>query len=101
MKLVRDKIAERHPQHEYQYARSWELETLLRLKLAEEAGEVIAARNEDELLEEIADLMEIVERLAVEHGWSLQGAVRAARDAKRTRLGGFSEGLVLVDYKAE
>lgn len=101
MKLVRDKIAERHPRHTYRLARSWELDTMLRLKVAEEAGEVVAARNDAELLEEIADLYDILEALAVHHGYSLEGTVRAARDAKRGQLGGFTEGLILVDYKAE
>lgn len=95
MKLVRDKIPKLYPQHSYRRATPTEWLVLLRLKLAEEVGELLSAPTEASLLEEIADVMEVVEALAVKYGWSLEGAVRPARDAKRLERGSFVEGWVL------
>lgn len=95
MKLVRDKVPKLYPGDGYRLARSWERDVFLRMKVAEEAGEVLSAVGEANLLEEVADLMEAVEALAAGHGWSIEGAVRAARDAKRLERGAFAEGWVL------
>lgn len=101
MKLVRDKIPELYPENDYRLANSWEMEAFLRLKVAEEAGEVVGARSDDELVEEIADLLEAVEALAHRRGISLEGTVRQVRDMKRVARGGFVTGYVMTEYRPE
>lgn len=100
MKLVRDKVPEQHPQHFYRPARDIEIAHLRNLKLLEEAGEVISARNKGELLEELSDLIEVVALLAEQNGLTLDD-IAAARNLKRRRLGGFDNSTILVEYKAE
>jgi predicted house-cleaning noncanonical NTP pyrophosphatase (MazG superfamily) len=95
MKLVRDRIPVLYPQHTYHLAGPAERSVMLRLKLAEEVGEVLSAPTDEALLEELADVYEVLETLAADRGWSLEGSVRAARDAKRAERGGFAEGWVL------
>lgn len=100
MKLVRDNVATRHPQHQYSTATDDELPLLLKLKLMEEAGEVISARNRDELLEELADLLEVMKEVgALSDIHLVEIQQRAA--TKAHRLGGFHTGSVLVEYKAD
>ncbi len=98
MKLVRDKIPARHPRHEYRKAETLELPHLVLLKLMEEAGEVVSARNDGEMLEELADVLEVVKTIAKRLGITLADVERARAD-KRERLGGFSEGIVMTQYK--
>lgn len=100
MKLVRHKIQDRHPQHEYSLASDDEYMHLLKLKLMEEAGEVISARNKDELVEELADLLEVLKEVGAQNGIPF-GEIESRRAIKAHRLGTFTAGLVLVDYKAE
>jgi predicted house-cleaning noncanonical NTP pyrophosphatase (MazG superfamily) len=100
MKLVRDKVADRHPQHEYDVATVEELPLLRRLKIMEEAGEVIAARNSTEEIEELADLYEAMVSFADSLNITLAEIQRVAWE-KRKVLGGFDAGLVLVEYKPE
>jgi predicted house-cleaning noncanonical NTP pyrophosphatase (MazG superfamily) len=98
MKLVRDNIPEKFPQHVYRVAVPNELPGLFRLKVAEEAGEVIGARNRDELTEELGDLLEAVGHLAQHYGIDWDDLeYRAA--TKQERLGGFTQGFVMTEYK--
>ena len=60
----------------------------LKLKIVEEAQEASAARDADELLWELADVMEVVRALAAATGLSLENIERA-RLEKRERRGGF------------
>ena len=62
----------------------------LRLKLAEEAAEVVAAQNQQELLAELADLYEAIDCLIQLHHLS-EAAICAAQTAKRADRGGFAE----------
>jgi predicted house-cleaning noncanonical NTP pyrophosphatase (MazG superfamily) len=62
-------------------------------KLLEEAGEAAAA-TDGELPEELADVLEVVRALACELGLSLGQVVELA-DEKRSRRGGFDQGLWL------
>jgi len=65
-------------------------------KMIEEGLEVLRAQNDDERLEELADVYEVL------RGW-IEGAafelaeVAVAADEKRQRLGGFDRGDVLVE----
>ena len=96
-KLVRDKIPDiigasgRHcdvrilPPHEYTSA--------LFTKLLEEAQEVVEAKP-GEMLEELADLYEVVDAVAKLHGFDAE-AIRQFQASKRDKRGGF-EGRVLL-----
>jgi predicted house-cleaning noncanonical NTP pyrophosphatase (MazG superfamily) len=60
----------------------------LKAKLAEETAEVADAGSADELLGELADVMEVVVALAQAHGSTL-AQVEARRISKREERGGF------------
>jgi predicted house-cleaning noncanonical NTP pyrophosphatase (MazG superfamily) len=100
VKLVRDLVHERHRQHVYRTAGDNEIELFLRLKIVEEAGEVASARNPQELMEELADVLEVMGEIARRNGFKLSD-IDYLRAAKRLRLGGFQEGSVLVEYIPE
>jgi predicted house-cleaning noncanonical NTP pyrophosphatase (MazG superfamily) len=72
-----------------------ELEVLLLLKLAEEVGEVLSAPTRAERVSELGDLRDVID--AIEDRLNLTDVERAARDAKRGRLGGFALGWVLEE----
>lgn len=67
-----------------------EFVTALKDKLLEEAQEVVAATGQDDLIEELADVMEVIAALADASGVPLQ-AVEERRRAKRAERGGFDE----------
>jgi predicted house-cleaning noncanonical NTP pyrophosphatase (MazG superfamily) len=97
-KLVRDGVAgvvgERGLVPVFRHARSDdEHGRLLRLKLVEEVGEAVLAGPED-LLEELADVVEACLALADLHGFTPE-QVFDETDNKRARLGGFGAGTVL------
>jgi predicted house-cleaning noncanonical NTP pyrophosphatase (MazG superfamily) len=100
MKLVRDNIPSRHPQHSYRRAEEVELPHLLLLKLMEEAGEVVSARNDGEMLEELGDLLEVVLTIAYRLGIGFP-EIDKSRMSKRARLGGFSQGFIMTDYRED
>jgi predicted house-cleaning noncanonical NTP pyrophosphatase (MazG superfamily) len=96
-KLVRDNVPRELTQLGRRIIVEWvagdEYLRRLKEKLLEEAAEVIRS---DESLEELADVLEVVIALATFHGQSLD-ALLATASAKRSRLGGFTTGTVLVD----
>lgn len=98
MKLVRDNIPEKFPQHSYRKAKPEEWALLLRLKVAEEAGEVVGARNREELIEELGDLQTALWALARKEGISVP-EVEAVMTIKKARRGVFTRGWILTDYK--
>ncbi|WP_426491289.1 nucleoside triphosphate pyrophosphohydrolase [Hymenobacter sp. 102] len=67
----------------------------LRAKLVEEALEVQAARPE-ELLQELADVLEVVQALAATHGLALT-TVEAMRQQRHQERGGFTQRLKLLE----
>lgn len=91
-KLIRDKI----PASICATGQDCVVETLddarydraLRAKLVEEAREVAAATG-NELIGEIADVLEVVDALCVAHGLD-PAPVRAAQDGQRKERGGFA-----------
>lgn len=101
-KLVRDAIPtkiEGHGEHARTTRASRpQLLTLLRAKAVEEALELQNAVSHDDSVEELADLFEVIRTLAANLGLSIEDVVRAADD-KRTRRGGFDEGLVLHETR--
>ena len=62
----------------------------LKEKLLEEAQEVGAATDKTDLIDELADVMEVIAALAEASGVPLQ-AVEQRRQAKRDERGGFDE----------
>lgn len=97
-KLIRDRIpviAEAAGQTlDIRQIRPHEWDGLLRDKIGEEAAEVQAA-SKGELLDELADLVEVAVVLARHHGWS-EFDVLQARVRKGRARGGFSCGYVLT-----
>jgi predicted house-cleaning noncanonical NTP pyrophosphatase (MazG superfamily) len=98
-KIVRDKIPARIAQRkEAEVTRKLPeniQKNYLISKLLEEALEVRNAETRNEKTLELADLVEIVRALARLDGISIEEVVKAA-DEKRTKAGGFDEGLVLL-----
>lgn len=107
MKLVRDNVPEMYKNGEleprggdrgdYTFRRVRDQEEhllLLRLKLAEEVGEVLSAPNREALLSELGDLMGVAHTLAGLSGIGL-GELARARLAKSARLGSYLDGWVL------
>jgi predicted house-cleaning noncanonical NTP pyrophosphatase (MazG superfamily) len=61
----------------------------LRIKLLEEAHEVVATKNRDHLIDELGDLYEVIDTIADLHGISKDEILRA-QSQKREEKGGFS-----------
>lgn len=66
-----------------------EYEQALRVKLAEEAQEVQAAKNREELAEELADILEVINSLCALHDLS-RNEIEAVQAKKRDERGGFA-----------
>lgn len=109
MKLVRDKIPELHAAGElrphsgahrerqaFRRASPAEYALLLRMKLAEEAGEVLSAVHREHLLEELADAWQVLSTIAEDEGFKLAEVADRAR-VKEQQYGGFFEGWVLEE----
>ena len=99
-KLVRDKIPEiiiaAGKEPETRIARDSEFKELLKSKLLEEANEYIESNDPEEL----ADILEVLQTVALAHNmkWS---EVEEMASKKRNERGGFSEGIVLVSAEEE
>jgi predicted house-cleaning noncanonical NTP pyrophosphatase (MazG superfamily) len=101
-KLVRDEIPnkiERHGERaQTTRASRSQLLTLLRAKAVEEALELQTAVSNDDSLEELADLFEVIRSLAANLDLSVDEVIQAA-DEKRTKRGGFEQGVVLHETR--
>lgn len=62
----------------------------LRLKLQEEAHEVLCAKNRNELIEELADVLEVIDALSQLHGLAPE-EIKVAQTKKRNEKGGFAQ----------
>ena len=97
-KLVRDKIPDiirrsgRTPRVTILPAESYRAALLD--KLHEEVAELAAAQSTELLVEEAADILEVLNAIATEHGASLDTIVEVAR-RKRAQRGGFDMRLWL------
>lgn len=67
-----------------------EYDQQLRVKLLEEADEVLDAQSPDELMNELADIYEVFSSLCVLHNFSKEEII-AIQDKKRAERGGFDE----------
>ena len=72
-----------------------EYQQALRQKLVEEAEEILAAKNEAEVVKEIADLYEVVDTLLAASGISRE-VVLAKQQQRREERGGFGRRLQLL-----
>lgn len=101
-KLVRDRIPEVVEQQGRQAtarrARGDEADVLLRLKVVEEAGELVAAFEREEVAQELVDILEAVHALARRHG--LEKELERVRSERAAKLGGFDKSVVLEGLDA-
>jgi predicted house-cleaning noncanonical NTP pyrophosphatase (MazG superfamily) len=74
--------------------------TELRKKSFEELEEYINSKNNDEAIEELADLLEIIHSLAEYHGASFE-KVEEVRQKKAEKRGGFKEKIFLIEVEDE
>jgi predicted house-cleaning noncanonical NTP pyrophosphatase (MazG superfamily) len=98
-KLVRDRIAEfvfkeRGEVLTTRKATEEELLSLLKNKLVEEANEVLNANSMDELIEEMADVLEVMKAISVKQ--NITDEIFEKREAKFLERGGFEDGIVLI-----
>lgn len=93
-KLVRNKTNERLAAEnvfmKYHIADAEEYKKLLGLKLIEEATEVAVAKNTDEIIDELADVLEVVHSMIAAHNLSF-ATVEASRQEKLKTRGNFDD----------
>jgi predicted house-cleaning noncanonical NTP pyrophosphatase (MazG superfamily) len=97
-KLVRDGILDKiqfHGEKAHCLEATPEIHvSLLRRKLIEEAFEVFEAKNRESLIEELADTLEVIE--ALQNAAEIPDSeLRAIKERKKEKAGGFSRGLIL------
>jgi len=99
-KLVRDKIPQiikaNGKSHRTRILSDEEYKKELKTKLREEAEEYFQAKNSQEALEEMADMLEVIRALASTHGanWEELEAIRVQKAEAR---GGFDDRVYLID----
>jgi len=83
------------------YVRNKEYETFLYAKLMEECAEVIGSNTKEQITEELADLLEVIEAIRMHAGVS-EMELREAKTQKFCDKGGFFEGCVMegIEYHA-
>ena len=99
-KLVRDKIPEKS-QNGGESVRVTrlvgdQLLRVLREKLVEESYEALAASDHDEIIDELADVEEVIEGILKQLKVKRQ-ELKDKQKAKNTKVGGFEKGYVLLD----
>lgn len=97
-KLVRDKIPEKI-QHNGEEAVTAQLEKnilsqLLKRKLVEEALEVLDSEEREDLIVEIADVLEVLDGILAQHQIDIQ-VILQQKEKKREKAGGFEKGIYL------
>lgn len=98
-KLIRDKILDLHIEEghdiKYTFLRGEELLAALRKKLHEEADEIpIRAKVDDEIIEEIADVRQILADMQEQYGVSDE-VIEEVRQRKFDKKGGFVKGIYI------
>lgn len=101
-KLIRDRVPERVQDDggsiECRVLGAHDFERALHAKLLEEAGEVIDATDRSDVLDEIADVREVLTAIAALQGIT-EEAIVARMAAKRTTHGGFDARLHTVSFE--
>ena len=97
-KLARDKIVkcmeDMGAQVYWRSLNEQEYTIALRKKLCEEALEVTDAKTREELLEELADVYEVIDALKMTHGL-IEEEIRLTQAQKREKKGGFFERIYI------
>lgn len=104
-KLIRDKILELHKQAghaiDYRILNGSELKEALRLKLHEETDEIpVRDVVDDEIIEEIADVQQIIDDLKAEYSVS-DTQLEMVQKAKHDKKGGFRRGVFVDTVEAD
>lgn len=101
-KLVRDKIPEKIRNNNeipiIKVLNDKEYKEALITKLLEEYNEVIKAEGE-EILEELADMLEVIEALANVENKTFNDIMKL-KETKKEKRGGFSEKIYLIETKS-
>lgn len=101
-KLVRDFIPQiiekTGKQYDTRILKEEEYITALKTKLGEEVEEYLEASNDQDSLEELADVLELLHALAKTHGASIE-QVEAIRQEKAEKRGGFEERVYLIEVE--
>lgn len=101
-KLVRDRIPEiiekARKRHTVRVLEQDEYKQELQKKCGEEWEEYLRARNDQEAVEELADLLEIIYALAEVHDSSLEELEEIRRE-KAEKRGGFQDRLYLIEVE--
>jgi len=97
-KLVRDKIQdfsiEKKDGREFAKVEGAHYTKCLRLKLVEEAEEVLEAPDKENLIEELADVFEVLDELIEQEKISITDIVKV-QDKKKSKKGGFKKGIIM------
>jgi predicted house-cleaning noncanonical NTP pyrophosphatase (MazG superfamily) len=72
-----------------------EMKLLLRMKVMEEAAEVAAATSREEMIEELADLLDVAQAI-MSHNHIDPDLVISASRLKKDKKGGFDNGVILM-----
>ncbi|OLS38265.1 phosphoribosyl-ATP pyrophosphohydrolase [Alkalihalophilus pseudofirmus] len=75
-------------------------EEQLKVKLREEMGELLDAGKKEDIIEEMADLLEVVYALGVIHDITPE-EVETVRKRKQNERGGFNDRIFLIDVEDE
>jgi len=101
-KLVRDKIKDnildKGESVDYTRLDGEHLLQAMKNKLIEESFEVLDAKEQDSIIDEIADVSEVVEAILCQLGVQ-KSEVEERRAIKKEKSGGFDEGLILLKTK--
>lgn len=97
-KLVRDKIPEKIEKNGEEAIMA-ELDkklfsSLLKRKLVEEALEVLDSENDENIVAELADILEVFDGILIQHQIDLK-TVLDQKEKKRNKVGGFERGVYL------
>jgi predicted house-cleaning noncanonical NTP pyrophosphatase (MazG superfamily) len=103
-KLVRDRIPEiiesTGKKFSTRILNNEEYITELKNKSFEELQEYVQTTNNEDAVEELADLLEIIHALAEYHGSSIQ-LIEEVRKEKAEKRGGFKEKIFLLEVEDE
>jgi predicted house-cleaning noncanonical NTP pyrophosphatase (MazG superfamily) len=101
-KLVRDRIPEIIKEEGKTYKTvildHEQFKSELQKKLKEEVQEYLNAKNDQEAVEELADVLEVIYALAGDHGVSIE-ELEHVRKYKAKERGGFQEKILLIEVE--
>jgi predicted house-cleaning noncanonical NTP pyrophosphatase (MazG superfamily) len=101
-KLVRDRIPEIIEKDGKSYKKlildDTQFKLELQKKLKEEVQEYLTAGSDQEAVEELADILELIHSLAVEHNVSIE-ELEHIRKTKAEQRGGFQEKIFLIEVE--